>query len=65
MFTLTLFGLSDDPVFTHITLFGLASFLLVTASGPFAVDGWIRERVDTVRGVSHVSLADDSEPADA
>jgi len=43
IFTLTLFGLPDDPVLAHITLFGLASYLLVTGAGPFAVDGWLRE----------------------
>jgi uncharacterized membrane protein YphA (DoxX/SURF4 family) len=43
IFTLTLFGLPDDPVLAHITLFGLASYLLVTGSGPFAADGWLRE----------------------
>ncbi|WP_248895289.1 DoxX family protein [Haloplanus halobius] len=36
--TTTLFGLPDDPVLAHITLFGLTSALLITGSGPFAVD---------------------------
>ncbi|MFB6120612.1 MAG: DoxX family protein [Halobacteriaceae archaeon] len=43
MFTLTLFGLPDDPVLAHVTLFGLASMLLVTGSGPYALDRRIRE----------------------
>lgn len=38
MFTLTLFGLPDDPVLAHISLFGLASTLIITGSGPLAVD---------------------------
>ena len=37
LFTLTLFGLPDDPVLAHISLFGLASVLMVTGSGPFAL----------------------------
>jgi uncharacterized membrane protein YphA (DoxX/SURF4 family) len=43
-FTLTLFGLPDDPVLAHVTLFGLASVVLVTGAGPYAVDGWIGRR---------------------
>ncbi|MFW5917898.1 MAG: DoxX family protein [Haloferacaceae archaeon] len=42
MFTITLFGLPDDPVLAHVSLFGLASVLLVTGSGPFAIDGRFR-----------------------
>ncbi|MFD1514519.1 DoxX family protein [Halomarina rubra] len=38
MFTLTLFGLPNDPVLAHISLFGLVSVLLVTGAGPFALD---------------------------
>jgi uncharacterized membrane protein YphA (DoxX/SURF4 family) len=45
VFTLTLFGLPDDPVLAHITLFGLGSYLLVTGSGPFAVDEWLQKHV--------------------
>jgi len=56
IFTLTLFGLPDDPVLAHITLFGLASLLLVTGSGPYAVDGWIQKRVSAARG--HAATAD-------
>jgi uncharacterized membrane protein YphA (DoxX/SURF4 family) len=36
--TTTLFGLPDDPVLAHITLFGLTSALLITGSGPVALD---------------------------
>jgi len=38
MFTLTLFGLPDDPVLAHISLFGLASALIVTGGGPLSLD---------------------------
>ncbi|QLC35117.1 DoxX family protein (plasmid) [Halarchaeum sp. CBA1220] len=38
MFTLTLFGLPDDPVLAHISLFGLASALIITGAGPHALD---------------------------
>ena len=41
LFTTTLFGLPDDPVLAHISLFGLTSALLVTGSGPYAVDRWL------------------------
>ncbi|QRV14430.1 DoxX family protein [Haloterrigena salifodinae] len=41
VFSLTLFALPDDPVLAHVSLFGLASALLITGSGPYAVDGWI------------------------
>jgi uncharacterized membrane protein YphA (DoxX/SURF4 family) len=36
--TTTLFGLPDDPVLVHVTLFGLASALFVTGSGPLSLD---------------------------
>jgi uncharacterized membrane protein YphA (DoxX/SURF4 family) len=38
LFTTTLFGLPDDPVLAHVTLFGLSSALMVTGSGPYALD---------------------------
>lgn len=40
VFTLTLFAIPDDPVLAHIGLFSLASALLITGSGPYAVDNW-------------------------
>ena len=40
MFTLTLFGLADDPVLAHVTLFGLASALVITGGGPLSLD-WL------------------------
>ncbi|MCD2199856.1 DoxX family protein [Halobacterium sp. KA-4] len=36
--TTTLFGLPDDPVLAHITLFGLSSALFVTGGGPLSLD---------------------------
>ncbi|AEH35391.1 DoxX family membrane protein [Halopiger xanaduensis] len=53
MFTLTLFALPDDPVLAHVGLFGMASVLLITGSGPYAVD----EYLETLMG--------DTEPTDA
>jgi uncharacterized membrane protein YphA (DoxX/SURF4 family) len=44
LFTTTLFGLPDDPVLAHISLFGLASALLVTGAGQWSVDAWLRDR---------------------
>ncbi|SFC50074.1 Uncharacterized membrane protein YphA, DoxX/SURF4 family [Halobiforma haloterrestris] len=38
MFTLTLFALPDDPVLAHVGLFGMASTLLITGAGPYALD---------------------------
>ncbi|WP_245977566.1 DoxX family protein [Halopiger aswanensis] len=53
MFTLTLFALPDDPVLAHVGLFGMASVLLITGSGPSAVDEYL------------ATLAGDAERADA
>lgn len=47
--TTTLFGLPDDPVLAHITLFGLSSALFVTGSGPLALDERLDEAVAFVR----------------
>jgi uncharacterized membrane protein YphA (DoxX/SURF4 family) len=40
VFTLTLFGLPDDPVLAHVTMFGLASAAFTVGSGPLALDNW-------------------------
>ncbi|WP_323191560.1 DoxX family protein [Halostella sp. PRR32] len=48
LFTTTLFGLPDDPVIAHISLFGLASLLFITGSGPLALDNWLHGRTATV-----------------
>ena len=38
LFTTTLFGLPDDPVLAHLSLYGLVSVLLITGSGSLALD---------------------------
>jgi len=38
LLTTTLFGLPDDPVVAHISLFGLTSVLLVTGGGRYSLD---------------------------
>jgi len=38
VFTLTLFGIPDDPVLAHIGAFSLASALIITGAGPYALD---------------------------
>lgn len=42
VFTLTLFALPDDPVLAHVSLFGMASVLLITGGGPYALDNRLR-----------------------
>lgn len=48
MFTVTLFALPDDPVIAHITLFGMVSVLLITGSGPLAVDNRFTSEIPDV-----------------
>lgn len=56
LFTTTLFGLPDDPVLAHISLFGLASALLVTGAGAWSVDAWLGEqRLSAAEWVESVS----------
>jgi uncharacterized membrane protein YphA (DoxX/SURF4 family) len=43
--TTTLFGLPDDPVLAHITLFGLCSAVMVTGSGRYAIDSALVPRL--------------------
>jgi uncharacterized membrane protein YphA (DoxX/SURF4 family) len=38
LFTLTLFGLPDDPVLAHLSLFGMASALIITGAGAYSLD---------------------------
>lgn len=38
IFTTTLFGLPDDPVLAHITLFGMASAVFTMGAGPLSFD---------------------------
>lgn len=42
LFTTTLFGLPDDPVLAHLSLYGLVSVLLITGSGPLAFDNQLQ-----------------------
>jgi len=51
LFVTTLFGLPDDPVVAHISLFGLVSALLITGSGPYSVDSWLKARFDSAAEV--------------
>jgi len=44
LFVTTLFGLPDDPVVAHISLFGLVSALLITGAGPYSVDSWLKSK---------------------
>lgn len=41
LFTLTLFGLPDDPVLAHVTLFGMASAIFTLGAGPFSLDEYL------------------------
>ena len=41
LFTATLFGLPDDPVLVHVTLYGLVSALFTLGAGPLSIDHWI------------------------
>jgi uncharacterized membrane protein YphA (DoxX/SURF4 family) len=60
--TMTLFGLPDDPVLAHVTLFGLTSALLITGSGPVALD---RTVVPALRARIGITPARTSEPTTA
>lgn len=61
MFTTTLFGLPDDPVMAHVSLFGLVSMLVITGGGAYSLDRWLTERFDSG---SRFEWADSSSPAD-
>ncbi|MFB6297568.1 MAG: DoxX family protein [Salinirussus sp.] len=62
LLTTTLFGLPDDPVLAHVTLFGLSSALLVTGSGRLSLDASLipalRHRLDPA-----LDSASDGRPA--
>ena len=51
LFTTTLFGLPDDPVVAHISLFGLVSALLITGGGPYSVDEWLKNRMGSAADI--------------
>jgi uncharacterized membrane protein YphA (DoxX/SURF4 family) len=56
MFTLTLFALPDDPVLAHVALFGMASVLLITGSGPLGVDGRLAGTVGVLDDVEETRI---------
>ncbi|MUV90268.1 DoxX family membrane protein [Halapricum sp. CBA1109] len=49
LFTITLFGLENDPVLAHITMFGLASAVFTLGSGPLSIDAWLDRETDEDR----------------
>lgn len=51
LFTTTLFGLPDDPVVAHISLFGLVSALLITGGGSYSVDKWLKNRMGSAADI--------------
>jgi len=56
LFTLTLFGLPDDPVLAHVTLFGMVSAVLTLGAGPLSFDHWFGR--PAVEGDESVVAAD-------
>jgi len=42
----TLFGLPDDPVLAHVTLFGMLSAVFTFGAGPLSLDAWLAARSD-------------------
>ncbi len=61
LLTTTLFGLPDDPVLAHVTLFGLTSALMVTGSGPYGLD---RSMLPALRARLAPETASDPRTAD-
>ncbi|PSP83399.1 DoxX family protein [Halobacteriales archaeon QS_1_68_17] len=47
--TTTLFGLPNDPVLPHVTLFGLSSAVLTMGAGPLSLDAVLAARTGTAR----------------
>jgi len=62
--TTTLFGLPDDPVLAHVTLFGLTSALLITGSGPWALDRTVIPVLRTRIGRPATTGGETASPAD-
>lgn len=44
--TTTLFGLPDDPVLAHVSLFGLTSAVFTLGAGPYSLDSLLDSRED-------------------
>ena len=55
LFTTTLFGLPDDPVLAHVTLFGMSSALVTLGAGPLSLDRYFesadRQQADAAPSV--------------
>ncbi|WP_436910652.1 DoxX family protein [Halosimplex marinum] len=58
MLVLTLFGLPDDPVLAHITLFGMISAIFTLGGGPLSLDAWLSAAGDRDRDRDAVPSAD-------
>jgi uncharacterized membrane protein YphA (DoxX/SURF4 family) len=65
LFVTTLFGLPDDPVVAHISLFGLVSALLITGAGPYSVDEWLKSKFGAAADVVGRDDSDQREPPTA
>lgn len=58
MLVMTLFGLPDDPVLAHITLFGMISAIFTLGSGPLSLDAWLSASEERERERDAVPTAD-------
>jgi len=58
MLVMTLFGLPDDPVLAHITLFGMISAIFTLGSGPLSLDAWLSAAEGHDRDPDAVPTAD-------
>jgi uncharacterized membrane protein YphA (DoxX/SURF4 family) len=47
LFTTTLFGLPDDPVLAHLSMFALVSAVLITGAGPLSLDARLHDEPAT------------------
>lgn len=59
MLVLTLFGLPDDPVLAHVTLFGMLSAVFTLGAGPLSVDAWLSRADDRAGDERFRSAASD------
>ncbi|QLH80025.1 DoxX family protein [Halosimplex rubrum] len=58
MLVMTLFGLPDDPVLAHITLFGMISAIFTLGGGPLSLDAWLSASEERDRDRDAVPTAD-------
>lgn len=56
--TTTLFGLPDDPVLAHVTLFGLTSAVFTMGSGPLAIDRLLSEHISRLGSRTSPEITD-------